>query len=210
MAYTLNGSAQYFSGAGVVTAYPFTFSAWAYTGATDVGCLLWNGWAASSVNERYTLDVSPAVKARVVARGGSGTTTVATSAGTVTTNAWNHFCGVFLSASSRTIWLNGANSATNTTTTDPMNASNITVTRVGSFDFAGEDWDNALCMASIWSTDLSESEIVSLAKGFDARRIRPQSLRFSAPLVRNVQDISRALALTTNGSPTVSAHPRVY
>ena len=63
---------------------------------------------------------------------------------------------------------------------------------------------------AIWSAALTVAEISSLAKGFSPRRIRPQSLVFYAPLVRNLQDLRNGLALTADNSPTVANHPRVY
>lgn len=63
---------------------------------------------------------------------------------------------------------------------------------------------------ALWNTALTDAEIESLAKGFSPRRIRPQSLVFYAPLLRNLQDLRQGLALTAVNSPTVASHPRVY
>lgn len=63
---------------------------------------------------------------------------------------------------------------------------------------------------SAWNVALTGAEIASLAKGFSPRRIRPQSLVFYAPLLRNLQDLRQGLALTAVNSPTVANHPRVY
>jgi hypothetical protein len=53
-------------------------------------------------------------------------------------------------------------------------------------------------------------EIASLAAGMTCDKVRPQSLVFYAPLVRNLQDVKGGLTITNNNSATVAAHPRVY
>jgi hypothetical protein len=40
--------------------------------------------------------------------------------------------------------------------------------------------------------------------------VRPQSLVFYAPLVRDLQDVRGGLTITNNNGATVAAHPRVY
>jgi hypothetical protein len=41
-------------------------------------------------------------------------------------------------------------------------------------------------------------------------KIRPQSLVFYAPLVRNLVDTKGGLTITNNNSATVADHPRIY
>ena len=62
----------------------------------------------------------------------------------------------------------------------------------------------------IWNIALTADEIASLAKGITCDKIRPQSLVFYAPLVRNLQDVKGGLTITNNNGATVSNHPKVY
>ena len=62
----------------------------------------------------------------------------------------------------------------------------------------------------IWDAALTADEIASLSKGMTCDQIRPQSLVFYAPLVRELSDLKNGLALTNNNGTTVSNHPRVY
>jgi hypothetical protein len=41
-------------------------------------------------------------------------------------------------------------------------------------------------------------------------KVRPNALVFYAPLIRSLQDLSRAAAITNNNAATVANHPRVY
>jgi len=41
-------------------------------------------------------------------------------------------------------------------------------------------------------------------------KVRPESLVFYAPLVRDLQDVCEGLTITNNNGATVANHPRVY
>jgi hypothetical protein len=69
--------------------------------------------------------------------------------------------------------------------------------------------------AAVWSASLTDAECVSLHKGFSPQRIRPQSLTFYAPLLRELSMLRNSTtnppgSLTATNSPTVTAHPRTY
>jgi hypothetical protein len=70
-------------------------------------------------------------------------------------------------------------------------------------------FDGNLADIALWNVALTAAEVASLAKGFKPTRIRPQSLVFYAPLIRNLQDTRGGLALTNNNAATVADHPRV-
>ncbi len=67
-----------------------------------------------------------------------------------------------------------------------------------------------LAEVGIWNVALTAEEIASLAKGMTCDKVRPQSLVFYAPLVRNLQDVKGGLTITNNNTATVADHPRVY
>lgn len=72
--------------------------------------------------------------------------------------------------------------------------------------------DGKVASAAIWAAALSDAEFISLYKGFSPRRIRPQSLKFYAPLVRDLSIIQGAGlgSLTNTNAAAVSPHPRTY
>lgn len=61
----------------------------------------------------------------------------------------------------------------------------------------------------MWQASLTDSEIVSLSKGITCDKVRPQSLIYYTPLIRDIQDFNRGMSLT-NTNTTVANHPRVY
>lgn len=60
-----------------------------------------------------------------------------------------------------------------------------------------------------WQATLTAEEIVALSKGMTPDKIRPQSLVFYTPLVRDLVELKSGIALT-NTNTTVATHPRVY
>lgn len=129
-----------------------------------------------------------------------------------TINTWQHQCTRQSNLSSRDVYLNGGSKGSNTTTLSAA----IVVDRIA----LAAEWNTSnvltgflggrLAEAAIWSAALDEAEIGSLAKGFSPTRVRPQSLVFYAPLVRNIADYRSATALTNNNAATAYEHPRRY
>jgi len=73
-----------------------------------------------------------------------------------------------------------------------------------------ETFVGQIAEVGIWDVALTAAEIASLGKGITCDRVRPQSLKFYAPLIRNLQDVRGGVTITNNGGATVANHPRVY
>lgn len=82
--------------------------------------------------------------------------------------------------------------------------------RINYAQSASEYGNGRYCEIGIWHEALTAEEIASLADGMTCDKIRPQSLVFYAPLIRDLQDIKGGLTITNNNSATVATHPRVY
>ena len=134
----------------------------------------------------------------------------ADSTASYSANTWHHGCAVFASTTSRTIYLDGGNSATNT---DNRVATPQEI-RIGVFvnfnDSQTAFMNGRLAEVGIWNAVLTAAEIASLAKGMTCDKVRPQNLVFYAPLVRDLIDQKGGLAITNNNGATVANHPRVY
>jgi len=72
----------------------------------------------------------------------------------------------------------------------------------------------SVAAVAIWDVALTDADVAQLVAGFSPRRVRPQSLRWYAPLVRDLSVVKQAVnpisALAGTASPTVSDHPRSY
>jgi len=141
-------------------------------------------------------------------------TTAATTTG-YSSGVWFHAAATFSGNTPMSLqaFINGGSKGTNSVNYTP---SNINCTTIGALaanigggnqffnQFGGQIGD-----CGIWDVVLSDDEIASLADGMSCDKVRPQSLRFYTPLVRDIADYSRGLALTNN-STTVTDHPRIY
>lgn len=124
-----------------------------------------------------------------------------------TLNVWQSVAGSAASYSINTIYVN-ASKAINQLTISALDSFSSAL--IGAYSTTSERFSGLLSDCAIWNAALTDAEIASLAKGFKPTRIRPQSLVFYAPLLRNLQDIKGGLALINNNGATVADHPRVY
>jgi hypothetical protein len=125
-----------------------------------------------------------------------------------TANTWTHAAGVWSALNSRTAYINGANSGTNSST---QSATTLTRAQIGANAAAVTNRMNGLIAeVGLWNAALTAAEIASLAKGMTCDKVRPQNLVFYAPLVRDLIDQKGGLTITNNNGATVANHPRVY
>jgi len=220
MAYEFSAaSSQYLQvGSAVVTSTPLTMACWFNCDSADLSCCLvsvTNSGNAGNLT-RFALfargnvagDPVTAIASNTFSNGIADTT-----AGYIV-GKWHHGCAVFTSTTSRSVYIDGGSSATNTTSITPtlLDRTNIGVQFLqnaggtSGINFA----DGLIAEVGIWNAALTQPEIASLAKGMTCDKIRPQSLVFYAPLVRNLQDAKGGLTITNNGGATVATHPRVY
>jgi hypothetical protein len=208
MAYTSIGTTQYLSAVAPVTAVPVTIAAWFYPTASVNGVIGYLGVA--STQDRLQLSYRAAGTVQTYTQSGASQFPSVESTATTPLNTWAHACAVFPSNSSRSIFLNGGNSATSTSTIASQaafNSANIFARTAASS--VGGYFTGSIAEFGIWNAALTAAEIASLAKGMTCDKIRPQNLVFYAPLVRDLLDQKGGLTITNNGA-TVANHPRVY
>lgn len=160
--------------AAAATALPLTLAGWGRCAdTTSARCLLSlsdgandNAWI--KVGFRGDLSGDP-----VTAEARQGGT--AQSASGYSANTWVHICGVFVSATSRTAYLNGENTGTNATSGSPAGLNFMSI-GLRSGNTSAELMNGRIAHAAIWNVDLSAAEIAALAKGINPLRIRPQAL----------------------------------
>ena len=216
MAYDFNGSTQRLTiSAATATAAPLTMACWFNADNTSAFGMLMNIASQGSVNSRYRLEVRGDVAGdpvRVLIDDNVGVIASADTTSGYGTNTWNHACAVFASNSSRSVLLNAGSKGTNTTSANPT-AAHFDRLTIGSQHFSTiiNAWfDGRIAEAGVWNAALTDAEIASLAKGMTCDKVRPQSLVFYAPLIRELQDLRGGLTITNNNTATVAAHTRVY
>lgn len=144
----------------------------------------------------------------------SNDTTAATTSG-YSSGVWFHAAATFSGNTPMSLqaFINGGSKGTNSANYTPSSINCTTIGALAANIGGGNQFYNhfggQVAECGIWNIVLSNDEIASLAKGMSCDKVRPQSLRFYAPLVRDIADYSRGLTLTNN-STTVADHPRIY
>lgn len=208
MAYEFNGTSDYIEAtSAVVTAVPLTMACWVNpdnTSANHTPIAV----SADTGLERWMLQLAGGLAGdpiRAFTQGGGSNDTANASA--FTANTWQHAAARFSANNNRRAYRNGVGGTANTASITPtgVNRTNIgcswaSAARAGFHD--GE-----IAEVGIWNVALDDAEIAALATGVRCSLVRPQSLVFYAPLIRDVIDLSKGVSLTTTGA-TVSVHPR--
>lgn len=129
-----------------------------------------------------------------------------------TTGNWHHICGVFKNSVSRTIHIDGGSSGENTESQD-VNFTLFDQILIGTYKtvttafFSGK-----LAHCSIWDTDLSEAQIISLAAGASPNSVQAENLVDYWSLVANANSEINDNHLTAYNDPTFddSDNPEIY
>jgi len=168
----------------IVTAYPFTLSAWFNCdNVTALGALVSISDEATD-NERWVLQADGAsagdpVRLRSVAAGTG--VNAATSTG-YTAGSWNHACGIGRSATSRDAYLNGGGKGSSAASNTPAGLDNTTL---GLSDRATdiEPFPGLLAEVCVWNIALNDQDVALLAAGYHPLEVRPVGIVGYWPLV---------------------------
>jgi hypothetical protein len=213
MAYDFNGTSQVLQASAPAVSVPLTFACW------------FNTSQGTSATAKVLVQISNPTSATNnfwrLAIGGGGTNIVAitgqngvngrSDTTAITLNAWNHAAAVFSSSTSRVPYLNAvAGTVLNTSNLTPVSPSVYTSGASAVNNIYNTFYGGLIAEVGIWNVALTQPEIASLAKGMTCNKVRPQSLVFYAPLIRNLQDVRGGLTITNNNGATVANHPRVY
>jgi hypothetical protein len=212
MAYDFNGTNQRLSiASSPVTATPLTLACWFNSDTVAANQRLIHLFGSTG-NDYYDLairgaDAGDPVSAIVNSNNAGQIEIVSTSTG-YSANTWHHACGVFTNSASRTAYIDAGSAVTGTVTSVPLIAPNAL--QIGSFSTNIQYMNGRIAEVGIWNAALTAAEIASLAKGMTCDKVRPQSLVFYAPLVRDLNDQKGGLTITNNNGATVANHTRVY
>lgn len=203
-----NDSSQYLEASSTpVTAVPLTMACWFYStedANKDLMCI-----GSSSDQSNFILRALDNEYVYASTYDG-GTYGAARSASKYGHNAWHHACGVWTDVDARAVFLDGANKGTESTSVTPVDQDRI---GIGCYIWGGSTghyFDGYIAEAAIWNAALTDSEVAILAAGFSPLLVRPASLVFYAPLIRDEdRDIVGGLSLSPQNTPSVTAHPPV-
>jgi hypothetical protein len=208
MAYSFNGTDQSLSTASSpVTAAPLTMFVQLNSGAA--GNRRAFAITRPSTNDRFVIEQNGStypIQVRFENNQVSVNFGVIGGAAVTSQNTWVAVTGITASSTSRFVFTNATKSTENTSNVTPATAGMI----IRFANQAGSFFNGLLAEAAIWDVVLTDDEAASLAQGFKPSRVRPQSLQFYAPIVRELRDLRGGLTITNNNTATVADHPRVY
>jgi hypothetical protein len=209
MAYQFaSASSQYISSTHPVSAAPFTISAWARIDNTSGNkTVVQIGNTGSS--QRFLLYFAGNTLSFFVNQ--TGSFAQAQAASTASANIWYHCCAVEASSSDHRVYFNGTvGTLPNPATQSPTGINALNIGNDRNSNANANLMTGQMADVAVWDVALTAAEIGSLADGMSADKIRPDNLVYYAPLVRELVEVSGGLALTNNGTATVSNHPRIY
>jgi len=128
--------------------------------------------------------------------------------GTITANT-NQLCAITYNGTSFKLYIDNSVSSAQSATVFGYSSPLFTI---GAVYYSGSPiqvMNGSIAEPAIWNAELTAAEIAALAAGFTPDQIRPQSLQFYAPLVRDLVDLRAGRSITNNNGATVSTHPRV-
>jgi hypothetical protein len=208
MAYQFNGTNQSTASDAPMTGEPMTMAAWLFVQSTGtnrrpvtLGVINGNhrrGFLVGTTNNFGITDIG-------------ATLGVNAGFGPISQNVWFHGAGVFRTATSRTPYVNGVAGTTNTANRGTIDTPNVLNIAAGyALGTLSGFFQGIVAEVGVWNVELTPAEIASLADGMTCDKVRPQSLVFYAPLVRDLQDVRGGLTITNNNGATVANHTRVY
>jgi len=182
-------------GVPVVTAYPFTISAWFNCDDITVTAGIVGISDEATDNERWSLRAAGGItgdpisfRSVALGTGVNANTTTGYLAG-----VWNHACAVGRSATSRDAYLNGGGKGSNATSNTPAGLDNTSIgysDRLTDIEF----FPGLIAEICIWNIALSDNDILLLALNIHPFELRPNNIVGYWPLFdRNFpgHDLSR-------------------
>jgi len=193
------------------TSLPYSFACYfqAATLGSDVA-LIWLGDKDQS-NTYFAMALSASSQLSIVARTGSGTFS-ASSAASLSTGVWYHGLVSIASATDQRVFVNGADKATQTSSSAPYSA--IDRMGFGSYRDTTPDryFDGLMAQPAFWNVALTDADAAALGAGVSPLLIRSQNLiKYYPYFGRDAADIDviSGGTLTNFGATTGNDEPRV-
>lgn len=211
MAYTLNGTSDYWTGpAGISLAFPFSIGCFFKKSANNSPLVSVEVAGLTSRKYEIGCDSTAAFGAYCISAS-LITTRKAVSSVAASTSSYDCIIGAWNGTASRTIYHAGAV----VTNTDSLTGSpgtcdvwvGVNPFNTAAGPFAGGD----IAEIAIWNVDVGSSRAASAQAGYSFQFIRPDALLYYWDLINGVVSKWNGLSLSVGGgSPTRIDHPRIY
>lgn len=209
MAYIFNGTSDYFS----IASPPFrggtalTASIWVnLSGITEGKCF--GIWDDGGAQQEWLITTTAGILT-VAVHDNFGSQYQVITGGLFSLNTWANLIIRFIQNSILEGFVNGISIGTTPTGIMQTFSSPMTIGAGLNGGSANNFVTGNLCEAGLWDINLDNNEIKALSKGYSPSLIRPTSLKFYTPLLRDIMDL-KGKTITKVGSPLPSNHTRIY
>ena len=195
----------------VVTAVPFTVSAWMRTNDLTPEQTVFFLGDSGAINNFLTLGMLDSANGNVIrfqARSG-GAVNADTSTG-ASVNTWHHVCGVAAAANDRRVFIDGGSMGANGTNRTPLGVNRTSIGREGIptpvMFFSGN-----IGHVAVWNVALTDDEVATLAEGISPLKVRRDSLIYYVPINGQSPELEMVggLDMALIGTPTVAEEPPI-
>jgi hypothetical protein len=150
---------------------------------------------------------------RFLVRDDSSNLQFATTSTGYSLNTWHHFTGVWASATSTAVYIDGGSKGTDTDPSLGTLTLNRTVIGARQTNGLSQYFDGNIGEVTLWNAALTDDDAAELATGVRPTRVKPQSLVPYWPLMGLLSPEPDILAnkynMTLNAAPTFADHPNI-
>ncbi len=145
-----------------VGGFPFSMECWFRTASSNAGTVMYIG-DKSTDNSYFTFDVKSDGLPNLIARNTGAREATGTTA--VNDGEWHHMVGLFISSTSRNLYIDGVSVATNLETATFAAGTDRVSLGVINRASPAQYFDGDIRLARLWNRELSSSEITALYNG---------------------------------------------
>ena len=200
MSYDFDGTNDYIQ-APLGTSYdvPITLACWFNSDTTNANktlVSLASGDISEDASPAFGLRITSGAQVQATISSGNGSNSAAV--GTYTLQNWHHGAAIFYTTSSRYAFCDAVRSSQSLTNRAVgVNPDNLIIGQGsgGTYNPA-QPFNGRIAEVGVWNVGLTDAEIAILAKGIKPIYVRPESLLYYVPLVRDINDHVGGLEFT--------------
>lgn len=175
MARTFDGGNYLSQSSALVAAAPMTFACWINfaSGITTNAAVMGITSSAATHQSYYSMSLlgsSSKMSCSISNDAGSTTDFTAASSQVISVSTWYHVACVFASTTSRTCYVNGANSVSSAVSVSPGTCNSTTIGALSLDGLISAGPKGTIAFPAFWSVALTAADVLSLSKGFGPAR----------------------------------------
>ena len=165
-----------------VTAYPFTISCWGRSDSTASNNVLGGLYDKDVGTVRHMLYHEGADDTIICQSDEGGGTALAETSTNIGTSVWYHACGVWAASQDHRAYLNGGGKISDLINDVAIGAVDRTAIGRNMDSTPSSAYNGRLAEFAVWDVALTDAEVLALAGGIPAWKVRPKNLVLYVPV----------------------------